>query len=241
MEKKKKVLNMPLNTKQSIVSKIVDQITEAIIRGEINPGEKLPTETELCQNLQVGRNSLREAIKILESYGVLHIKRADGTYISEQYHHKMLDPMLYGILLQKDGVEDIVELRKVLDIGMLMVASQKLEANQMSLIKQALEALKDEVQKENMDVDLLLEADIKFHMSIGEAIQNQLLINMYNYVDRITIPSRIYATKLIIEKNARDRFIQLHQKIVDLIEHHNVQSVNEVVNEHYMFWKQIKN
>ncbi len=241
MEKKKKVLNTPLNTKQSIVSKIVDQITEAIIRGEINPGEKLPTETELCQNLQVGRNSLREAIKILESYGVLHIKRADGTYISEQYHHKMLDPMLYGILLQKDGVEDIVELRKVLDIGMLMVASQKLEANQMSLIKQALEALKDEVQKENMDVDLLLEADIKFHMSIGEAIQNQLLINMYNYVDRITIPSRIYATKLIIEKNARDRFIQLHQKIVDLIEHHNVQSVNEVVNEHYMFWKQIKN
>jgi len=61
---------------QSIVNKIVDNITNAIINGELNPGDKIPTEAELSESMGVGRNSVREAIKVLEAYGVVHIKRA---------------------------------------------------------------------------------------------------------------------------------------------------------------------
>ena len=60
---------------QSIVNKIVDNITNAIINGELNPGDKIPTEAELSESMGVGRNSVREAIKVLEAYGVVHIKR----------------------------------------------------------------------------------------------------------------------------------------------------------------------
>ena len=45
---------------------------------------------------------MREAIKILEAYGVVYIKRAEGTFVNDTYNHKMLDPMLYGILLDKN-------------------------------------------------------------------------------------------------------------------------------------------
>ena len=51
---------------KSVVERVVDQITNAIINGELLPGDKLPTEPELCETFNVGRNSVREAIKILE-------------------------------------------------------------------------------------------------------------------------------------------------------------------------------
>lgn len=79
----------------------MDQITNAIINGELLPGDKLPTEPELCETFNVGRNSVREAIKILEAYGVVEIKRASGTYVRKEYNYKMLYPILYGIILQK--------------------------------------------------------------------------------------------------------------------------------------------
>ena len=61
---------------QSVVNKIVDNITNAIINGELNPGDKIPTEAELSESMGAGRNSVREAIKVLGGIiGVVHIKR----------------------------------------------------------------------------------------------------------------------------------------------------------------------
>ncbi len=239
MGRKNGVLSTALQSKKTVVTRVVDRITEAIIQGELKPGDRLPTEVELCESLQVGRNSIREAIKILESYGVVYIKRADGTYVSDSYNQKMLDPMLYGVILQKDSAEDIIELRKVLDIGMLQVASHKLEQEDVGEILGYLDNLEQEIQKENPDVDQLLAADIAFHMSIAKAIGNELLISMYNYVDRITVPSRTHATELILNKGEMENFIALHRHLVDLIVNHDVGRINEVVNEHYMFWKQV--
>ena len=93
---------------KSVVGKIVDNITNAIINGELKPGDKIPTEGELSEAMGVGRNSVREAIKILEAYGVVHIKRAEGTFVSQEYDSKMLYPILYGIILQKDSTNQIV-------------------------------------------------------------------------------------------------------------------------------------
>ena len=66
---------------KSVVERVVDQITNAIINGELLPGDKLPTEPELCETFNVGRNSVREAIKILEAYGVVEIDK-EGQAIS---------------------------------------------------------------------------------------------------------------------------------------------------------------
>ena len=131
---------------QSVVNKIVDNITNAIINGELNPGDKIPTEAELSESMGVGRNSVREAIKVLEAYGVVHIKRAEGTFVSQEYDSKMIYPVLYGIILQKDSTKQIVELRKVIDVGLLQLAvdklkSRELEKSQMEAIEHAMEEL----------------------------------------------------------------------------------------------------
>ena len=81
------------NAVKSVVDQVMDGIISQIIDGTLHPGDKLPTEMELCKQFGAGRNSVREAVKKLQAYGILYIKRADGTFVSENYNQKMLDPM----------------------------------------------------------------------------------------------------------------------------------------------------
>ena len=71
MSKEGSILSTSLQNK-SVVENIIDKIISAIIAGELAPGDQLPTEIELCRDLGVGRNSVREAIKKLEAYGVVY-------------------------------------------------------------------------------------------------------------------------------------------------------------------------
>ena len=73
-------LEFPVIRNTSVVDSVKDWITDQMIKGNLRPGSKLPTEAELSQRLGVGRNSVREAIKQMEAYGVLYIKRAEGTF-----------------------------------------------------------------------------------------------------------------------------------------------------------------
>ena len=71
---------------KSVVDQVLDGIISQIIGGTLRPGDKLPTEMELCKQFGAGRNSVREAVKKLQAYGILYIKLAEGTFVSESYN-----------------------------------------------------------------------------------------------------------------------------------------------------------
>ncbi len=66
--------------RSSVVQRVIDRLTEAIVSGELKPGDRIPTEMELAEQMGVARNSIREAVKILVYIGVLEIRRADGNF-----------------------------------------------------------------------------------------------------------------------------------------------------------------
>ena len=85
--------------KGSISEIIIQRITDALISGELKPGDKIPTEVEFSEKLGVSRNAVREAIKVLVAFGVLEIKRSEGTYVVEEFNNKLLKPLMYGLIL----------------------------------------------------------------------------------------------------------------------------------------------
>ena len=229
MPEKNNLLKKQLH-KDSVVNQVVKQITDSIIAGNLKPGDKLPTEPELCEN------SVREAIKILEAYGVVYIKRAEGTFVNDTYNHKMLDPMLYGILLDKNMRIDIIQVRKVLDTGMLYQIIGGITDEKMNQILQEFENLKTVVLGEKVTAKQVLQADVDFHLALVESTENPILCNMHEYVDRITTPSREKTVELVLEKNQKETFILLHQKIINLLLEKNYQNIESVLAEHYQFW-----
>ena len=87
---------------ESLVQRIINKITDSIVAGELKPGDKLPTEMELIAAFGVSRNTVREAIRTLIAYGVVEIRRPEGTFICDGFSNKMINPILYRIILQKE-------------------------------------------------------------------------------------------------------------------------------------------
>ena len=99
----------------SIVDKIIDRIVKAISTGQFKVGEKLPSEFELMEELNVGRNSLREAMKILSALGVVDIRRGDGTYVCDHIAPTVFNPIIYSIIFQAESDPDMVEFRECME------------------------------------------------------------------------------------------------------------------------------
>ena len=74
-----------MTSKKTLAEKTAEAIKAMIQKDRYEPGQKLPTEKELCEMLNVGRNTLREAERILQSHNIVTIRQGSGTYISEKY------------------------------------------------------------------------------------------------------------------------------------------------------------
>lgn len=222
---------------KSVVDRVVDRLTGAIINGELNPGDKIPTELELAEAFQVGRNSVREAVKVLEAFGVLHIKRSGGTFVSSEFKKRMLDPMLYGLLLQKDSGTEIHDLRQVFDTGVLYVAVNKASGASLKAIRERLSALHKASADIPFSPEKLLSADVAFHGAVVDSAENALLSSIAGYVDRITIPSRIETMRGIVTAGKLDAFLELHDRMLDVLEKRDESRIAETVKEHYQFWR----
>ena len=225
-------------TAKSVVDQVVDGIISEIIEGRLAPGGKLPTEMELCQQFGAGRNSVREAVKKLQAYGILYIKRADGTFVSENYNQKMLDPMLFSIILQKNSWRDFVELRAAIDIGTLNVILLRQDvAAFLPELYRTFGELSAELHSPSPSVERALELDSQFHTRIADAAQNPMLATITEYITRLTLPSRLETTRRVMESGEIEHFVDLHRRMLTVIERRQIDQIPQTVQDHYVFWK----
>ena len=87
--------------------------------------DKLLSEAQLCEKLGVGRNSLREAIKMLNAIGVLETKRGQGTFLAKEISHDVFNPLIFKLILEPKCAKDIYELRVLLETMVILMAIKK--------------------------------------------------------------------------------------------------------------------
>lgn len=106
-------------SKTRLYEEIVEQLKGRIIRREIAPGEKLPTERSLAETLQVNRSTVREALKKLETLDLVEIRHGDGVYVKDYLESGSLE--LVHELLFRNGRLEIPVFRNLLDLRRLLV------------------------------------------------------------------------------------------------------------------------
>lgn len=89
-----------IKNQESLVNEIIIQLSQAILEGDFKPRDKLLSEAQLCEKLGVGRNSLREAIKMLNAIGVLETKRGQGTFLAKEISHDVFNPLIFKLILE---------------------------------------------------------------------------------------------------------------------------------------------
>ena len=230
-------LSNPL-PQSSIVEQIIKRLTDALISRELQPGQKIPTEMELCESLQVGRNSVREAIKILVSMGVLEIRRSEGTFVCKGFSNKMLDPLIYSLILEGGSTEKLIELRRIFEKGILQTAMEIITEDNIDMMKKQFQSF-EEIVKSTDDENIIFKADIAFHTTLESILGNPLVDKISVVINRLTYPTRILATKEFLQRGEKDKFIKLHQNLINIIETRDPSMISSLIEEHYQYWRHI--
>lgn len=156
---------------ESPTDKIIRQLKNLISSGQLNPGDKLPSERKMCERLGVGRTNLRDAIKKLEFYGILKTYPQSGTIVAG-----LGIPALEGLISDMLSLEDsdfksLAHTRLILEKNAAMLAAQNRTEQDLVEIEKALEAHKSKLMRERDAVD----EDLLFHLKIAEASKNSVL------------------------------------------------------------------
>jgi DNA-binding FadR family transcriptional regulator len=156
--------------------KLSDQVIAGIKRdiasGRLRKGEKIPAEPELMEFYQVGRSTIREAIKTLAIAGILKVQQGSGTFVASKIKDESLTQRL-----RRADFEEVNTVRAVLENEMVRLACSNRTAadieHMQELLLQRKKAIEANQQKKCAD------ADIAFHISIAKASGNQVLSDLY--------------------------------------------------------------
>ena len=163
---------------ESAVDYVVRQIKESLIAGDLHPGERLPPEHELAAQLHVSRGPVREAMKVLQSLGIVTVVRGSGTFIAESPADSVFDPLLFQFVLSRPGTNHLVELRETIELGICRLVTANAVQSQIAELEQANRVLADAVE-EAAHPDVVTDADLAFHRRLAAATGNPLVESVY--------------------------------------------------------------
>lgn len=160
-------------TRTTLTADICRKMVGHLIRGHWREGEKIPPERELCLKLGVGRASLREALKALEIMGMIETRLGDGTYACKRSEF-FSRPLLWAITSSSTAdARELIEARIVIEGELAGLAAERADAQSIKLLGEELERM----ERMKNDPQGFVQADLNFHLVIGHAASNKILMN----------------------------------------------------------------
>ena len=210
----------------SLVKKIITQLSQAILEGDFKPGDKLPSEAVLCEKLGVGRNSLREAIRMLNAMGVMETKRGQGTFLRDTVSEDVFNPLIFQLILAPKQNSDVYELRVMIESIVVIMAIRKASKEEIAAIRRFVEETNRIFESKTADLEKLVDLDVQFHIGLAKCVHNSLIEAILEKLILIFRPS---IKKVLKTEDGMRLCIKNHFAIVDIIERKSVVEVFDLV------------
>jgi GntR family galactonate operon transcriptional repressor len=194
------------------VTAVVDILGHRIAAGQYSEGETLPIEQELADSLDVGRNALREAVKVLSGKGLISTAPRSGTRIRLREDWNMLDPDVLKWHADPDIATekfmlDLIEMRRIIEPKAAELAAARATREDVARIMSAYEAMA--ASKDNLEQRI--EADMEFHSAVLKASHNEVL-NHFRYAIATYLKAHSRLGENVSEADSR-LDLERHQKI----------------------------
>lgn len=157
-----------ITTSQSITDQILDMLRQGVLK----PGDKLPSERELMERLNVGRSSIREALQSLAMLNVIEIMPGYGTFVKEPQPGEVLRADVIGLLIGNSMARELLEAREMIEPAIVRLACLRATTDDFTRI----EALLDEHAKALAEGKPISEISARFHVMLAEASHNQVVV-----------------------------------------------------------------
>lgn len=215
---------------------LVDLTEEAILNyikeSHLKPGDEFMfDESQLSEQLNVSRNVVREALSRLHSFGIINSRKRKGIFLQEPDMKKNFSRIIDPKLLSKERYLDLLDLRYILEIGIIPSLFENLQEQD---IRDLYEVLPLHMI-ENKDVRLSTEDEIKFHTVIYKIVNNQTLIDLMQII--ISMRFRLYDSSefaIFNQKMNSNNLKATHFDIIKAIESRDSDRYENVIKRHLL-------
>lgn len=194
-----------------IEKKIYERIEQAIINGELKPGEKI-IESQLAQEMGISRTPVREALRLLESKGYVSQSEKGGVNVTE---------------ISKENIKEWSEIKNVLNELAIKKAAENITEEQLEELEKVLLKMKSAVEEDN-EIEIS-QGNAEFHSLIYKASQNNLIISIGKEYQNYTFRLRKYLAKL---ENRRKKAYKEHEKIYEALKEKNKEKAVQEMKRH---------
>jgi len=211
--------------RQTLTSQVVDYVLNLIKSGQVEPGQKLPTESQLIQNLGVSRTCIREAMKSLESLQIVKIRPRVGATVLEPSPAALMHAEHFSIAMQKQQTDVLLEFRLILEVGLASLAAEKRTSKDLEAMSSALEKFRGEMDSNRADCC----TDLSFHSALASASKNPIAVMVWQSLSaRLSqILSHTVVLPNVPEESYRD-----HLKILQTIKEGNPSKARRAMRLH---------
>lgn len=204
----------PIRPKK-ISEEIVEQIQKLIAKGDLKPGDRIPSERELATMLGVSRPSVREAIMVLEAMGFLDSRQGGGTFVRALTETSITDP-LAKLVEQKDPqlLRALVEVRMGLESWSTYLAAQRAEAHEIAEMRRLYEVMKEQATQGGWDPRV----DADFHYAITAASHNSLQMHVLDSVHTLFHATiQVALMEFYRQQGHIEKLLTQHREILEAI------------------------
>lgn len=224
-----------IKRRQLIYEAVQEEIKSYIIEKALKPGDALPTEAELAQMLGVGRNSVREAVKSLETLGIVESRVGTGIYVSDFSFDPLLANLAYGFMFNLKKLTDILEVRYRLESSMVDQAIEASTPEQLQRLHEIVEEMR--VSAENGKYSA--EADRAFHQTLWEKVDNEILSQILDIFWVVYNQARKHHA--IQEPFDPVSSYKGHAEILRILEQRDAEALCKAILHHYEGTEQLLN
>jgi len=217
-------LNFKVINKKSTLEAIIQQVKNQIKNGILKPGEKLPSERKLADQLGVSRTSVREAIQALAFSGYLEVIQGKGTYILEMAT-KYDEIVNFFLEFSNYSLDYLMEARIMLEGEFARLAALNASQEEIGVI----EKIFNEIAK-SKDLNSFVIKDLEFHLAIAKATHNPFMSGLMKIIGEMLYKETL---KIIeISKDTRVNTIETTRNLVQAIKQRNAERAKELMGKH---------
>jgi GntR family transcriptional regulator, transcriptional repressor for pyruvate dehydrogenase complex len=196
---------------QTLTQRAEEQLQDLIVSGKLKPGDRLPAETEMGKMLGVSRTVVREAVRVLSARGLVEAKTGSGIYVRGMNSGMIREPMDLLLRSRSITVDDIVEVRQLLEVHLAGLAAERASAEDI----RAMEAVVAALHNPDLSPHEYAEVDVAFHGRLAVAAGNPLFILLAQSVNAVMVDPICYVYTR--NKLARQDTIREHSGVLERI------------------------
>jgi GntR family transcriptional repressor for pyruvate dehydrogenase complex len=208
-----------------IYEEIVRQVKAMIAEGRLKGGDRLPPERDLAEKFVVSRTSVREALRALESLGLVEIRPGEGTFVRQVSIESLVEPLALLMVSQREAIAELFEARRLLEPALAALAAGRATPEEIVEMERILEAQAAEVAAGRTG----LAQDAQFHSAIGAAAHNRAITRIAHAIMDLLTQSR---EESLNTPGRPTRSHEDHRRVLTAIAARDAEAARRAMHEH---------